>query len=134
MASEIRLATGVRNNMLEQIVTAIGASGLLRIYDGEKPPGPATAPTGQVLLAELALSATAGTVADGVLTFGAIATDAAANATGAASWYRVTSAGGAGVVDGTVGTAASDLVMNTTAVVAGGPVAVTAFSYTAPGG
>lgn len=134
MASEIKLATSVRNNMLDQIVSAIGANGLLRIYDGAKPAGPGTAVTSQVLLAELALSATAGTVSSGVLSFGAITTDASANATGSASWYRVATAGGAGVVDGTVGTSASDLIMNTTAIVAGGPVAVTAFTYTAPGG
>lgn len=134
MASEIKIAESVRDDMLDQIVTAIGASGLLRIYDGAKPAGPGTAVTTQTLLAELALSATAGTVSAGVLTFGAITTDSSANASGTASWYRVTTSAGVGVVDGTVGTAAADLILNTTSIVSGGPVAVSSFTYTAPGG
>lgn len=134
MASEIKLTTALRNSMLDLIVTEIGASGLLRIYDGTKPAGPATAITTQVLLAELPLSATAGTVSGGVLTFSAITNDAAANAGGTASWYRVTTSAGVGVVDGTVGTSASDLNLNTTSIVLGGPVQVSALSYTAPGG
>lgn len=37
MASEIKLAMGVRDNMLDEILAAIGANGRLRIYDGDKP-------------------------------------------------------------------------------------------------
>ena len=62
-----------------------------------------------------------------------ITTDASANATGTASWFRVTTSGGTAVYDGTVGTANADLVMNTTSLVAGGPVSVTSLTITAPG-
>lgn len=134
MASEIKIAVATRNLMLDQIVSQIGTSGLLRIYDGTKPAGPGTAVSTQVLLAELALSATAGTVSAGVLTFGAITQDSSANATGTAAWYRVTTSGGTGVVDGTVSTASADLNLNTVSIVSGGPVSVSSFTYTAPGG
>lgn len=130
----VKLTTAVRDDMLDLIVTAIGSNGLLRIYDGSQPAGPGTAVSGQNLLAELALSATAGTVSGGVLTFGTITQDSSANATGTATWYRVTTSGGVAVVDGSVGTSGADLNLNTTSIVTGGPVAVSSFTYTAPGG
>ena len=134
MASEIKLTTAVRDDMLDLIVTAIGASGLLRIYDGTKPAGPGTAISTQTLLAELALSATAGTVSAGVLTFGTITTDSSANASGTASWFRVTTSAGTAVLDGTVSTSGADLNLNTLSIVSGGPVAVSSLTITAPGG
>lgn len=131
----VKLSTAVRNAMLDEITAAIGASGLLRIYDGAQPADPGTAISTQVLLAELALSATAAPAASsGVLTFNAITQDSSANATGTASWYRVTTSGGTGVVDGSVGTSGADLNLNTTSIVAGGPVSISSFTYTAPGG
>lgn len=134
MASEIKIATTTRNNMLDEIVSDIGTSGFLDIYDGTKPAGPGTAVTSQNLLAHLALSATAGTVSNGVLTFNSISNDSSADDTGTASWYRVTKSDGTAIIDGTVGTSGADLNLNTTSIVAGGPVAVSSFTYTAPGG
>lgn len=131
----VKLSTAVRNAMLDEITAAIGTSGLLRIYDGTQPAGPGTAVSTQTLLAELALSATAAPAASsGVLTFNSISNDASANATGTASWYRVVTSGGTAVVDGSVGTSGADLNLNTVSIVSGGPVAVSSFTYTAPGG
>lgn len=48
-------STTLRNARLDAITTAIGASGLLRIYDGTRPASGGAATT---LLAELALSVT----------------------------------------------------------------------------
>lgn len=134
MPSEIKLTSAIRDDMLDLIVTAIGTSGKLKIYDGTKPAGPGTAVTTQTLLAELALSATAGTVSGGVLTYNAITTDASANASGTASWFRITTSADVAVYDGTVGTSGSDLNLNTTSIVSGGPVSVTSLTLTAPGG
>lgn len=120
--------TTVRNGMLDQITTAIGASGLLRIYDGTRPASGGTATT---LLAELALSATAAPAASGgVLTFNSITQDSSANATGTATWFRVVTSGGTFVIDGSIGTSGSDLNMTTTAIVATQPVQVTSFVIT----
>lgn len=135
MASNLKVAVATRNAMLDAITSAVGSNGLLRIYSGTQPAGPGTAITTQTLLAELACSATfAAAASAGVLTASAISSDSSANASGTATWYRLCTSGGTGVVDGTVGTTSSDLVLNTTSIVSAGPVSVTSFTYTAPGG
>lgn len=118
-----------RSNMLDEITTDIGTSGLLRIYDGTRP---ATGGTATTLLAELALSATAAPAASGgVLTFSTISDDTSANATGTATWFRLATSAGVAVVDGDVGTSGSDLNFDSVSFVTGGTVAVTSFVITA---
>ena len=53
----LSLTTTVRNNMLDQITSAISTSGLLRIYDGTAPANVGTALSGNTLLAEGTLPA-----------------------------------------------------------------------------
>ena len=121
-------STTVRNAMLDAITTAIGSNGLLRIYDGSRPASGGTATT---KLAELALSATAAAAASGgVLTFNSITQDSSADASGTATWFRVTTSGGTFVIDGSVGTSGSDLNLVTTTIVAGQPVQVSSFAIT----
>lgn len=116
-------STSLRNARQDAITTAIGTSGLFRIYDGSRPASGGTATT---LLAELALSTTAaGAASGGVLTFSAITQDSSANATGTATWFRVVTSGGTFVIDGSVGTSGSDLNLTTTSIVATQPVSVT---------
>jgi hypothetical protein len=116
-------STSLRNARMDAITTAIGASGLFRIYDGSRPASGGTATT---LLAELALSATAaGAASGGVLTFSSITQDSSANATGTATWFRIVTSGGTFVIDGSVGTSGSDLNLTTTSIVSGQPVSVT---------
>lgn len=122
-------STALRNAQLDEITTAIGSNGLLRIYDGSRP---ATGGTATTLLAELALSATAaGAASSGVLTFSAITNDSSANATGTATWFRITTSGGTHVIDGNVGTSGSDLNFNTTSFVSGAVISVTSLTITA---
>lgn len=124
------LSTALRNGLLDAFPTAIGASGKIRIYSGTRP---ATGGTATTLLAELPLSATSAPAASGgVLTFNAITTDSSADATGTASWFRVLTSGNTAVIDGDVGTSGSDLNLNTTSIVSGGPVAISSFTITAP--
>jgi hypothetical protein len=121
-------STTVRNGMLDQITSAIGASGLLRIYDGTRPASGGTATT---LLAQLALSATAApAAAAGVLTFNAITQDSSADATGTATWGRVTTSGGTFVIDFSISTSGSDMNMTTTSIVATQPVSCSSFVIT----
>jgi hypothetical protein len=121
-------STTVRNGMLDFITTTIGSNGLLRIYDGTRP---ATGGAATTKLAELALSATAaGAAASGVLTLSAITQDSSADATGTATWFRITTSGGTHVIDGNVGTSGSDLNLVTTSIVATQPVSVTSFVIT----
>src|SRR4051812_23778521 len=121
-------STTVRNAMLDAITTAIGTSGLLRIYDGSRPASGGTATT---KLAELALTATAAPGASsGVLTFSTITADSSADASGTATWFRVVTSGGAFVIDGNVGSSGSDLNLVTTTIVATQPVSVSSFIVT----
>src|ERR1044072_9049742 len=121
--------TNLRNAQLDAITTFAGNSGKLRIYSGTRPATGGTAPT---LLAEPARNTTfAPAASGGVLTLNAITQDASAYATGTATWFRlVKSDGTTHVLDGDVGTSGSDLNLNTTSLVAGGPVPVSSFVLT----
>jgi len=117
--------------MLDDINTAIGASGLLRIYDGTQPVDADTALGAQVMLAELPLSATAlGSAAAGVATANAITADASANAAGTASWFSLLTSAGVRIVDGSVGTSGADLNLNSVAITLGANVSVSALTLT----
>ena len=121
-------STTVRNGMLDFITSTIGASGLLRIYDGTRPASGGAATT---LLAQLTFNATfAPASASGVLTCNAITQDSSADATGTATWFRATTSGGTFVIDGNVGTSGSDLNLTTTSIVITQPVSVSSFVIT----
>lgn len=113
-------------------VSALLTNGYLRVYDGTQPATADTAITTQVLLAELRFNASAafGGASNGVATANAITSDSSANATGTASWFRaLKSDGTTAVYDGSVGTSAADLVLNSVAIALGAIVGVTAFTY-----
>lgn len=122
-------STTLRNARLDAITTAIGASGLLRIYDGTRPASGGTATT---LLAQLTLSATFAPAASlGVLTASAIGSDASADATGTATWARLVTNGGVFVADMGVGTSGQEVTLNTVSIVIAGTVACTSLVITA---
>ena len=111
-------------------------NGYLRIYDSTGGTGqPATADTAigsQVLLAELRFSATSAPAAsNGVLTFNAITSDTAANATGTATWFRALKSDGTSAVwDGGVSTSGATLNLNSTAIQINAQVDVTSLTFT----
>ena len=124
----IAYSTAVRNAMLDAITSAAGASALLSIYDGTRP---ATGGAATTLLAQLTCNATfAPAASGGVLTLNSITQDSSANATGTATWFRITTSGATFVLDGNVGTSGSDLNLTTTAIVSGQPVSVPSFTIT----
>lgn len=127
----------LQRNRLDEITALIDAgtgAGLLRIYDGTRPTNADTAVGAQTLLAELTFSATsfpAATGTPGSMSANAITDDSSANATGTASWFRVVDSAGNAVMDGDVGTAGSDLNLNSTAIQSGITVSVTNMTLTA---
>jgi len=125
-------STTLRNAQLDQVTTAVGASGKLRIYSGTRPANVAASITG-TLLAELTLNATfAPGAASGVLTLNSITADSSADATGTATHFRIfKSDGTTAVVDGDVSTSGADLNLNSTSITIGGNVSVTSFAVTA---
>jgi hypothetical protein len=111
----ISLATATRNAKLDAITTQIGNAGLLRIYDGTPPASANAALSGNNKLSEnVCGSPYAAASAAAVLTANAITTEASANASGTAAFYRVYKADGTTcIAQGTVGTSGADLNLNT---------------------
>ena len=128
----ISLSTATRNAKLDAITTAIGASGLLRIYDGTPPASANAALSSNTLLATCPLSATfAAAAVAGVLTASAITSDSSADATGTATFFRILKSDATTVVaQGTVGTSGADLNLNTVSIVITGTVAVSSLVWT----
>lgn len=112
-------------------IDAGASNSSIKFYTGSKPASPSVAPNGttQVLLGTCTCSTVAGVVASQALTFNAVTQDASADTTGTATWARVCDGDGTGVIDVDVsdlgGTAF--LKMNTTSIVAGGPISVASF-------
>jgi hypothetical protein len=121
-------------------IAALVNSGFLKIYSGSQPTDANTAITSQTLLSTLTFGSTAfatatasGSAGSKVVTAtaNAIGSDTNAAATGTASWFRAyKSDNTTGAFDGSVGTSGADLNLNTTSIVSGATVSVTAFSIT----
>jgi hypothetical protein len=129
----LKYSTTLRNAQLDAITTAVGTSGILRIYSGSRPANVAAAITG-TLLAECVCNASAFAAAasGGVLTANAIADDSSANASGTASHYRLfRSDGTTAVIDGDVSTSGADLNLDNTSINSGQVVSITSFTITA---
>jgi hypothetical protein len=124
-------ADALQTARLAEIATAIDfatGAGKIKIYDGAQPAKGGTATT---LLAELTFqTACTDTNTGGVLTFDTINSDTSANATGTATWFRITDGDDAFVMDGTVGTSGADLNLNSTSIDAGQTVEITSWTIT----
>lgn len=122
-----------RTKMAQQIVDDLDAGAgpsVLCFYTAPQPDGPLAAITTQVKLCELICTDPSATITNGVITFGAIAQDPAANATGTAAWARHFDSDGNAVVDHDItndaGTGA--IKISNTAIVADGIVSMTSLT------
>jgi hypothetical protein len=131
MAKSTRWTNAVRSLAANAIDQEFD-TGYLRIYDGTIPTNAETAIGAQVLLAELRFAADAvASESNGVLTFGTITSDASANASGTASWFRALKSDGTTVImDGTVGTSDANLILPTVTITATVEVAVSSMTVT----
>ena len=106
--------------------------GKLRIYDGTQPTDADTALGSQNVLAELALNADSFANATGGPTISkvanAISDDTSADMTGTASWGSLLTSGNTRIMDFSVGTSGTDMIINTTAIVAGARVSCSSFT------
>jgi len=134
-----RISTTARTLMADALVDLLdGGSGpgVLEIRTGAQPASVGTTATG-TLLATLTLSDPAfGSAVNGVATASAITSDFSADATGTAGWFRALDSNGAAVIDGSVSASGGggDLILNDTAVVAGGTIAVSSWTFTQSAG
>ena len=111
--------TSLKNTRMSAVVTDIGATGKLVIGTSGM----------AATLATLNLSATAGTVAAGVLTFNAI-TSATASGTGTAAEAKITDGTNDIVTGLTVGTSGTNIVLSSVAVTSGDTVSITSGTIT----
>lgn len=115
----------------------VGGAGYIEVRTGAQPATANTAASG-TLLATLPLSATAfgaaTTASPSVATAAAITSDTVADATGTAGWFRAYSGGATAVIDGSVTATGGggDMELDSTSVVAGGTVAVSAWTVSHP--
>lgn len=117
-----------------------GTAAVINIYSGTAPADADAALSGNTQLAQLTCNATAfsgysDANPGGRATFAAITPDSSADATGTATFFRIyTQNAGTVVAQGTVGTATSDLILNTTAITLGSQVSITSATITLPEG
>jgi hypothetical protein len=117
-----------------------GGAGSIKIWTGSMPATCETGDTG-THLSTLPLSATAfpastdpGSTGLATATANSITSDTNAANTGTAGYFRAYSGAGTCIVQGTVGTSAADMILNTTSIVAGATVAITSWVVTLPDG
>ena len=117
------ITASMKNTMLNQITSGAGASSTVVIYSGGVPANADASLSGNTVLVTLPCSATfAPAASGGVLTANAI-TQTNCGTSGTASFYRLIATGGSTVLaQGAVGTSGSDMNLNTTTLVSGGPV------------
>jgi hypothetical protein len=116
-------------NAAADAVSALCNSGFIDIMSGTQPAVNGAATT---VLASPTCAATAmtGSPAGGVATFAAIGS-VAAGASGTATWFRAyKSDHTTALFDGSVGTATSNIVLNSVAIAIGATVSVTALTFT----
>lgn len=119
--------TTLRNAQLDAITTAVGNAGKLRIYDGTRP---STGGAATTLLAEFTLGTPFSGAAAAAVLSPTLPADTTGVAAGTATWFRITTSGGAAVIDGSAGTGGTDLILNTTTISIGVAVSVTGFTIT----
>lgn len=129
MALNLKYSAILKNAQQDAITTVLGTTAKLQIYSGTQPTNPDTVLGAAVLLVTLVCNATfAPASAGGVVTLNTIANGTAV-ATGTAAFFRLCTTGGTvGHIDGTVGTSASDLNLNSVSITSGQTVSVTSFT------
>ena len=132
----VRIATTLKNSMLTPVRDAIDAgagAGTIKIYTSPMATLPSDAISTQTLLGTLTFSDPSGSSpTGGVFTASAITQDSSADATGTAAWARIADSTGTVVmdVDITATGGGGAMQMNTTSVVIGGPLLISALTVT----
>jgi hypothetical protein len=112
--------TAATNAAAAAYATAIGASSIIRFYTGAKPSTPETAASG-TLLATVAITGSWTAASDG--SGGLTAANPAAvtvGTSGLAGYFRLLTSGATAILDGTVGTSGTDIILDNANLVASG--------------
>lgn len=143
MATNTAISNAAAIAMLDTLVDRLdlgSGAGYIEIRTGSPPASLADASTG-TLLGTLALSdpAFGAAVNDAgnhraKATASAIANDVSADATGTAGWFRAFDSNALAHIQGTVGTATADMILNTVTLTAADIIAVTSWIVYMPDG
>lgn len=131
------MASAIASLDARTVLLNAGGAGNIKIFQGSAPAATTDADAG-TLLAQLTLSATAfpgsvdDTVGNALATANTITADSSANNTGTAQYFRAYSGAGTCIFQGSCGTSAADMILNTTAVVAGAVVSCSAWTIKQP--
>ena len=130
----LQFSATVRNALLDSIETAIGVSAVLKIRSGAAPADVATADSGTVLATLTLPSDWMNAASGGTKTLLGTWQDASADATGTAGHFRIYASDGTTKhIQGTVGTSATDMIVDSTSFTAGQAFTISTFTLTAPG-
>lgn len=134
----LRLIPALRSAIADLWISFFDAGSgpaIIEFYTGSIPTNLGDALTTQVKLGTLTCSDPSATQTAGVITFGTITQDSAADASGTAAWVYIKDSSGAIVNAGNVTDMAGDgfIKVNTTTVVAGGPILISSLTITVGG-
>ncbi len=129
-AAAAALDTAATAAVDDAFATALGTNAVVEIRTGAAP-GPGNAASGTLLASATIAAWTAGTPAAGQVT-GSNPSSVTAVGTGTAAHFRIKTSGGTAIIEGTVGTASADLILDNVAIVTGGAVDLGAPVLTVP--
>lgn len=130
----IQFSTAVRNARLDAIETAIGTSAVLKIRTGAAPANVGTADSGTVLATLNLPSDWMAAASGGTKGLSGTWQDASADGTGTAAHFRIYASDGTTAhLQGTVGTSAADLIVDSVSFTAGQQFTVSSFTLTEGG-
>jgi len=128
-----QFSTGLRDAIISQIETTIGASPILEIRSGT-PPGVGNVATGTLLASMTLPSDWLAAPSSGVASMLGTWEDTSADATGTAGYFRILeSTGTTAYIEGTITATGGggDLELVSVSITSGQPVSITAFTLTA---
>lgn len=135
-----RISTAAAKSACDAVVDLLdggAGAGYIEIRTGSQPATVATAASG-TLLGTLTLSdpafGNATTASPSVATASAITSDTNADASGTAGWFRGYDSAGTAIIDGSITATGGggDMTLDTVAIVAGGTIAVSAWTISHP--
>ena len=133
MANNLQRSVTVRNARLDAIETTIGTAAKVRILTGTQPATCATAESGTLLVSYTLASDWAAAASSGSKAFNSLPVAGTATGTGTAGYYRITdNAGTTCHEQGTVGTSATDVIIDNASIVSGQTVNITGWTVTEP--
>ncbi len=127
----LQYSTSVRNAKLDAIETTISTSPLLKIRTGSAPANCAAADTGTVLATLTLPSDWMAAASSGSKAKSGTWQDTSADASGTAAHFRIyDNAGTTCHIQGTAGTSATDMILDSTSFTAGQSFTITTFTIT----